>query len=113
MLTNKNNFVKIQWHVNIYLSYFYFIILRLSTIHDTALWPSDFAAVSNFEIEFKPGEPQTKQLALNIKNDTVVEETERFYVVLTNADNHVSIGNWNRTTILIEDDDGVYSIAPL
>lgn len=84
------------------------VTVSLSTVHDTARWPSDFTAISNFEIEFTPSGLKTKTLMLDIKNDDVVEGTERFYVDLTTTSSYVSIGTYNRTSVLIQDNDELH-----
>ena len=71
------------------------------------MWPADFSPIFNHEIVFQPGEPQNKQLELNITDDTIVEAMEMFYVMLTTLDSHVTIGQWNKTKIQIIDNDSM------
>jgi hypothetical protein len=78
---------------------------RLSTTHNTARWPSDFTAITNHEIQFNPGDSQTTQLALEIIDDNVVEDTEQFSVTLSTSDAKVSIGTHPTATVSILDND--------
>ena len=83
--------------------------IRLSTNHDTALWPSDFTAITNHEIAFNPGDSPTKQLQLDIIEDSVVESTEQFSVILSTVDANVAIGTHEDTTVFIVDNDRKYT----
>ncbi|XP_028394545.1 uncharacterized protein LOC114518753 [Dendronephthya gigantea] len=81
------------------------VSVRLSTVHDTATWPSDFAAISNQIIEFKPGESLIKQVPVNIADDEVVESTETFSVTLSTQNAKVAIGTYGTATVSIIDND--------
>lgn len=80
----------------------------MSTNHATATWPSDFDAISNQIIEFKPGESLIKQVTINIADDEAVESTEKFSITLSPGNAKVAIGTYANATISIIDNDRKY-----
>lgn len=57
-------------------------------------------------ITFQPSDTE-KSLFVNIRQDVIVEDNERFILLLTTDDDDVTIGD-NTMTITITDDDGEY-----
>ena len=70
------------------------------------LAPSDYSAVSNFQITFQPDETM-QCFEMNIVNDNVREGTENFTVTVSPVAGNVTTIEPATTCIMITDDDGM------
>lgn len=66
------------------------VTVEVSTVEDTAEAGSDFTALSNQKITFKPGET-TQTIDIPIVGDTIYERTETFFVRLANPSANAAI----------------------
>lgn len=82
-------------------------LFRIFTENGTAYSPRDFTHLDRTGI-FSPGASDGAKLAFSvvISDDEVVENTESFYVQLAEIDPALQVINPNRSTVLIQDNDG-------
>ena len=85
------------------------ILLSLSTIDGTASQPGDYQQ-SSLSVVFNPGNPQERDVPIQIFEDTLIESTEVLSVQLTTADSDIVFTNGNTASISIIDDDGMFSL---
>ena len=78
------------------------LTLTVSAVGDTANPGSDFFE-ANQTLQFGPNDNLSRQVSFDIVNDQVAENSERFSVVVTEADNAI-IGA-SRQIIVLDDDD--------
>jgi hypothetical protein len=81
------------------------VTVHLASEDGTARGGSDFTAL-NQDVTFQPGAPLTQTFTIQITDDSVLEETEAFQVVIT-AVGDVIIGAEDRIGIAIIDNDFV------
>ena len=79
------------------------VTLHLATVGQTATGGSDFPAV-DMDVVFQPGDPLTRTFTLLPTDDSVLEYTESFEVVITAVEGLV-IGAEDRVQLFIADDD--------
>ena len=84
-----------------------YIFLRIFTENGTAFSSRDFTHVNQIG-QFNPGAGNgaTVSFSIPISDDVVVENTESFYVQLAKVDSALQVVNPNRSTVLIQDNDG-------
>jgi hypothetical protein len=86
-----------------------------STVDITAHTPADYSAASGV-VTFAPGET-AKTITLSVKGDTVLEPSELFGVILSNAMNAFTQSRYDdllygSANLYIEDDDAVPVVTP-
>jgi hypothetical protein len=74
-----------------------------TTSDDTATAGSDYTAKTG-QVDFADGQT-SKQISINITNDSASENTETFLITLSNPTNSASLGPQSQTTIFIDDND--------
>ena len=80
--------------------------VRLSTMAGSASAAQDYSNVDGQLLTFSP-EQERNTFRIAIIDDTTVEDTEQFYVLLTQSDPQARvIQKLNVTTVTIEDNDG-------
>lgn len=79
------------------------VLLHVATLDGTATGGADYVAVDE-DVLFAPGDPLTRLIALTVLNDSVLEWPEDFVVAITAVQN-VMIGDDDRLTIPVEDND--------
>jgi len=86
------------------------VVVRYSTIDGSATAANDFVGVSNGTVTIAAGQTQAT-ITVNLKDDSVVENTESFTLRLNSATN-ATIGTANATgTILDNDSSGPHLVA--
>lgn len=78
------------------------VTVNYSSMNGSAIAPGDFAAVTNQEVVFQPGETQ-KNVTINVVGDDVREGQEQFTVMLTGSTN-ASIQQFTATGTIMNDD---------
>jgi hypothetical protein len=81
------------------------------TIADTAAAESDFIDTES-TVQFLPGETE-KQIAIELVDDHLFEERERFQLIITELDGDADIGTPASTTISILNDDADSNFATI
>ncbi|HEY0323445.1 MAG TPA: Calx-beta domain-containing protein [Pyrinomonadaceae bacterium] len=79
------------------------VSVTYTTSDGTANAPADYTAKTG-QIDFADGET-SKQVSINIANDSVSENTETFLITLSNPTNSASLGAQSQVTIFIDDND--------
>lgn len=74
-----------------------------TTSDGTAAAGSDYTAKTG-QVDFADGET-SKQISINITNDSASENTETFAITLSNPTNSASLGQQSQITIFIDDND--------
>ena len=83
---------------------------RISTSNIDAIGGNDYGSITNRQISFSPGDGATQTVSVTIRDDTTVENNERFRATLT-AENGVDIRpGGGEATVTIVDNDGAYFI---
>ncbi|CAB4025377.1 partial, partial [Paramuricea clavata] len=78
--------------------------LSLSTRDQSATQGNDYQQ-NTVSLTFNPGDPQERNVPIQILEDTLIENTETLSVELTTTDTDIVFSNGNTASIIITDDD--------
>jgi uncharacterized delta-60 repeat protein/uncharacterized repeat protein (TIGR01451 family) len=81
------------------------IAVNYRTVDGTALAGTDYVPVANGVLFWPAGDTSAKTFTVTLVNDTVVEDTEAFGVVLFNPTGGATLGGVTTTTVSILDED--------
>jgi hypothetical protein len=87
-----------------------FSVFSLSTRDQSATQGNDYPQ-NTVSLTFNPGDPQERNVPIQILEDTLIENTETLSVELTTTDTDIVFSNGNTASITITDDDGMLSLV--
>ena len=79
-------------------------VLRVSSVDGTAIAGRDYTAVLNKRITFTS--PTTQDIAIEIIDDEIIEDTKFFLVTVFSLHANTTIGSNSNATVTIIDNDG-------
>ena len=80
--------------------------VMLSTISASASAPGDYTEVNGHTLTFSP-EERRQTLSITIIDDAVLEDTEQFFISMTQSDPRAEVmETQNVTTVTVMDNDG-------